>query len=347
MGKTSLPPGFRFHPTDVELVMYYLKRKVMGRKFDFDAIAEVDIYKCAPWDLPVLSHYPRLPFIRLHDVFNAFERKLDINPVCQINSSFEKENTPLYVILNLHFQDSYVLCKVFQKDGPGPRNGAQYGAPFKEEDWDDDEDVSCMGLVSEGVHSIPVPNLISPVAASSSCLSDSIPPANNVPSPTPENNGVPSEVATVFPEDDIVSMLAMFREDSSLFPNENGENENLGHQPNEIIEALPHSDVIDIYSGLGDLDNIDRLSEGACDFSSSYNEYGYLNQSFLGDNTPFLELHDLDAPLDSPAEAGISEPINTNELYSNQNCYNAGRSSLTVNPGSSQCPFTLPDDFMA
>lgn len=32
-----------------------------------------------------------------------------------------------------------MLCKVFQKSGPGPRNGAQYGAPFKEEDWEDDE----------------------------------------------------------------------------------------------------------------------------------------------------------------------------------------------------------------
>ncbi|MCD7469217.1 hypothetical protein HAX54_008078 [Datura stramonium] len=36
-------------------------------------------------------------------------------------------------------QDSYVLCKVFQKSGPGPKNGAQYGAPFKEEDWEDDK----------------------------------------------------------------------------------------------------------------------------------------------------------------------------------------------------------------
>lgn len=34
-------------------------------------------------------------------------------------------------------QDSYVLCKVFQKSGPGPRIGEQYGAPFNEEDWED------------------------------------------------------------------------------------------------------------------------------------------------------------------------------------------------------------------
>ncbi|CAA7034867.1 unnamed protein product [Microthlaspi erraticum] len=52
MGKTSLAPGFRFHPTDVELVRYYLKRKVLGKKFKTNPIAEVDIYKFEPPDLP-------------------------------------------------------------------------------------------------------------------------------------------------------------------------------------------------------------------------------------------------------------------------------------------------------
>ncbi|KAE9589820.1 putative transcription factor NAM family [Lupinus albus] len=48
---TSLAPGFRFHPTDEELVIYYLKRKVGGKSFRFDAISEVDIYRSEPWDL--------------------------------------------------------------------------------------------------------------------------------------------------------------------------------------------------------------------------------------------------------------------------------------------------------
>lgn len=33
----------------------------------------------------------------------------------------------------------YVLCRVFQKSGLGPRNGEQYGAPFDEEEWADGE----------------------------------------------------------------------------------------------------------------------------------------------------------------------------------------------------------------
>lgn len=36
-------------------------------------------------------------------------------------------------------QDYYALYKVYKKSGPGPKNGEQYGAPFKEEDWAEDE----------------------------------------------------------------------------------------------------------------------------------------------------------------------------------------------------------------
>ncbi|WZY83587.1 NAC domain containing protein 50 [Brassica napus] len=52
---TALAPGFRFHPTDDELVSYYLKRKVLGKPVRFDAIGDVDIYKHEPWDLAVFS----------------------------------------------------------------------------------------------------------------------------------------------------------------------------------------------------------------------------------------------------------------------------------------------------
>uniref|UniRef100_A0A7N0RIL7 NAC domain-containing protein n=1 Tax=Kalanchoe fedtschenkoi TaxID=63787 RepID=A0A7N0RIL7_KALFE len=51
----ALAPGFRFHPTDEELVRYYLARKVCGKSCRIDAISEADIYKMEPWDLPGLS----------------------------------------------------------------------------------------------------------------------------------------------------------------------------------------------------------------------------------------------------------------------------------------------------
>lgn len=48
----SLPPGFRFHPTDEELITYYLTQKISDSKFSARAIADVDLNKCEPWDLP-------------------------------------------------------------------------------------------------------------------------------------------------------------------------------------------------------------------------------------------------------------------------------------------------------
>ncbi|XP_059666027.1 NAC domain containing protein 50-like isoform X2 [Cornus florida] len=54
---TSLAPGFRFHPTDEELVQYYLKRKACGKPFRFEAISEIDVYKSEPWEL---AGYSRL-----------------------------------------------------------------------------------------------------------------------------------------------------------------------------------------------------------------------------------------------------------------------------------------------
>ncbi|KAL6139734.1 hypothetical protein ACLB2K_058036 [Fragaria x ananassa] len=48
-------PGFRFHPTDEELVGFYLKRKIQQRLLPIELIKQVDIYKYDPWDLPKLA----------------------------------------------------------------------------------------------------------------------------------------------------------------------------------------------------------------------------------------------------------------------------------------------------
>ncbi|KAJ0748506.1 putative transcription factor NAM family [Helianthus annuus] len=44
--EATLPPGFRFHPRDEELVCDYLFNKL-------SLLVEVDLNKCEPWDLPV------------------------------------------------------------------------------------------------------------------------------------------------------------------------------------------------------------------------------------------------------------------------------------------------------
>ncbi|GJM88129.1 hypothetical protein PR202_ga04156 [Eleusine coracana subsp. coracana] len=48
----SLPAGFRFHPTDEELIVYYLMNQAASIPCPVPIIAEVNIYQCNPWDLP-------------------------------------------------------------------------------------------------------------------------------------------------------------------------------------------------------------------------------------------------------------------------------------------------------
>lgn len=54
-GELELPPGFRFHPTDDELVTHYLCRKCAAQSIGVPIIKEIDLYKFDPWQLPGTS----------------------------------------------------------------------------------------------------------------------------------------------------------------------------------------------------------------------------------------------------------------------------------------------------
>lgn len=53
----QLPPGFRFHPSDEELIEHYLRNKVTSKPLPASIIAEIDLYKFNPWELPSLYIY--------------------------------------------------------------------------------------------------------------------------------------------------------------------------------------------------------------------------------------------------------------------------------------------------
>ncbi|XP_078156479.1 NAC domain-containing protein 83-like [Carex rostrata] len=57
-----LPPGFRFHPTDEELVSLYLKRKVLSYPVPAGIIPEIDFLRHNPSDIPGASEGERYFF---------------------------------------------------------------------------------------------------------------------------------------------------------------------------------------------------------------------------------------------------------------------------------------------
>lgn len=59
-------PGFRFHPTDEELVGFYLKRQLDKKPIKIELIKQIDIYKYDPWDLPSMSIYICVCVLLLH-----------------------------------------------------------------------------------------------------------------------------------------------------------------------------------------------------------------------------------------------------------------------------------------
>ncbi|KAG8046332.1 hypothetical protein GUJ93_ZPchr0008g13465 [Zizania palustris] len=54
-GHDMVMPGFRFHPTEEELIEFYLRRKVEGKRFNIELIAFKNLYDYDPWDLPALA----------------------------------------------------------------------------------------------------------------------------------------------------------------------------------------------------------------------------------------------------------------------------------------------------
>eukprot|EP01018_Ginkgo_biloba_P032297 Gb_19279 [translate_table: standard] len=168
MAPVSLPPGFRFHPSDEEIVGYYLKRKVHGQKIELEIIPEVDLYKCEPWDLPDRSFLPNRDLEWFF--FSPRDKKYpngsrtnrateagywkatgkDRKVISQMGVIGMKKTLVFYRgrapqggrtgwVMHEYrldeecervagLQDAFVLCRVFKKSVPEPKNGELCGA---------------------------------------------------------------------------------------------------------------------------------------------------------------------------------------------------------------------------
>lgn len=51
----TLPPGFRFYPSDEELVCHYLYKKICNEEVLKGTLVEIDLHTCEPWQLPEVA----------------------------------------------------------------------------------------------------------------------------------------------------------------------------------------------------------------------------------------------------------------------------------------------------
>lgn len=52
---SSLPPGFRFYPSDEELISHYLYKKIANQEVIKGTLVEIDLHTCEPWQLPEMA----------------------------------------------------------------------------------------------------------------------------------------------------------------------------------------------------------------------------------------------------------------------------------------------------
>ncbi|KAF5480611.1 hypothetical protein F2P56_001347 [Juglans regia] len=332
MGKAlRLPPGYRFHPTDDELVLLYLKRKIKGERFYSKAVAEVDIYKFAPWELPdkFKSGSGDLQWYFLCPVERKYSRGHRINRETRdgcwkktgndisvhhdkelvgskktlvfhknLNStaigirggkSTQRERTDWvmheyslgdqYMAKEGIVKNTYVLCMIFQKEGLGPRNGAQYGAPFKEEEWNYDEDddsaeaVTLAGsLPSSSSGLAAIDTKFSGGTTSESCLSEAMQSQCEGFSAV-LNNDASNELSQVLGNSILPEVLTSFKEDNPAILSEDDKNKNLNPDENTLC-----------------------LSDIMGDFEDFY----YCEGTTWSLDDGFFDIADLDLPLDAP-----------------------------------------------
>ncbi|KAK4359844.1 hypothetical protein RND71_022073 [Anisodus tanguticus] len=464
---TRLPPGFRFHPTDVELIMYYLKRKIMGKKLHFEGITELNIYKFSPCDLPDkccyksedLEWYFFCPRERKYASGSRMNRATETGYwkttgkdrsitydekivgsvktlIFHLGHPPKGQRTDWVIheykfedkeLIDARFvQDTCVLCKVFQKSGPGPKNGAQYGAPFKEEDWEDDK-IPAEPCTSD-VFQVPpgrpdnqsnsiVTGVVEPGSASdwpSSELSlspiqrrsldepdDEIPGEPNpsnvssinwMPSNKLDDEGVPGELnpsntfsaVSVLPDkqscpigngmvnpglgpsntqlcnempldeqgDEIIGLLAHFTEDTTLLFAVNEANQNLENfNPDINAPPAPFTDGSDIFDGLGDI-GWAGVGQSRPDLSASGGDNYSLNPMALPEDAAFMELNDLEFPLNHSAETigtgqlvmgNFCAPYNSNNDMQ-QLCFGSNSLGIVQDFGEHHLPM-LPESY--
>ncbi|KAK9950204.1 hypothetical protein M0R45_005705 [Rubus argutus] len=105
----ELPAGFRFHPTDEELVNHYLIKKCASQNISVPIIKEIDLYKFDPWQLPDMALYGEKEWYFFSPRDRKYPNGSRPNRAAGTGSATKKNH-------NLRLDD-WVLCRIYNKKG--------------------------------------------------------------------------------------------------------------------------------------------------------------------------------------------------------------------------------------
>uniref|UniRef100_A0A2N9ECQ0 NAC domain-containing protein n=1 Tax=Fagus sylvatica TaxID=28930 RepID=A0A2N9ECQ0_FAGSY len=134
---SHVPPGFRFHPTDEELVDYYLRKKIASKRIDLDVIKDVDLYKIEPWDLQELCKIGTDDQNEWY-FFSHKDKKYPTGTRTNraTKAGFWKATGRDKAIYSRHsLIEGWVVCRVFKKRMTAVRKMGEYDSPC----WYDDQ----------------------------------------------------------------------------------------------------------------------------------------------------------------------------------------------------------------
>ncbi|KAJ6376058.1 hypothetical protein OIU77_000932 [Salix suchowensis] len=130
--KMDMPPGFRFHPTDEELISHYLYKKVLDINFSARAIGDVDLNKSEPWELPWKAKMGEKEWYFFCVRDRKYPTGLRTNRATEAElPKGEKTNWVMheyrlegkFAVHNLPktAKNEWVICRVFQKSSAGKK----------------------------------------------------------------------------------------------------------------------------------------------------------------------------------------------------------------------------------
>ncbi|KAL6998989.1 hypothetical protein U1Q18_000156 [Sarracenia purpurea var. burkii] len=103
MVEAKLPPGFRFHPRDEELICDYLMKKVTS-SHGCPLMIEVDLNKCEPWDIPVT----------ITIAYNVDDELSSVVVATVTAIAYHVDDELSSVVVDI--REDWVLCRVFCKN---------------------------------------------------------------------------------------------------------------------------------------------------------------------------------------------------------------------------------------